>query len=45
VIQLLRGREDVLTNVERRLRPELTIRLGTVRDPVAEARRIVALAR
>ena len=45
VIQQLRGRERVLSALERRLQPEATIRLGTVRDPDAWTRRIVALAR
>ena len=45
VIERLRGREDVLARLRRRLRPEATIRLGTVSDPDAWARRILALAR
>jgi len=45
VIRQLRGREDVLSRLERRLRPAATIRLGVVRDPDAWTRRIVALAR
>ncbi len=45
VIQQLRGREDILARLQRRLCPEATIRLGTVRDPEAWTRRIVALAR
>ena len=45
VIERLRGREDVLARHERRLRPEATIRLGTIRHPDAWTRRILALAR
>jgi hypothetical protein len=45
VIQRLRGREDLLRRFERQLRPEATIRLGSIRDAEAWTRRIVALAR
>ena len=45
VIERLRGREDVLARLQRRLHPEVTIRLGSIRDPNAWTRRIVALAR
>ena len=45
VIQLLRGREDLLERLARRLRPEVTIRVGAAGDAEATTRRIVALAR
>lgn len=45
VIERLRGHEDVLARLQRRLHPEATIRLGRVRDADASMRRIVALAR
>ena len=45
VIERLQGREDVLARLQRQLRPEATIRLGSIRDPELWARRIVALAR
>ena len=45
VIQQLRGREDVLARLEHQLRPEATIRLGSINNPDPWTRRIVALAR
>ena len=45
VIPVLRDREDVLATLQRRLRPEATLRLGNIRNPDLWARRIVALAR
>ena len=45
VIPLLYGREDVLARLQRQIRPDATIRLGSIRDPNAWARRILALAR
>ena len=45
VVQLLRGREDVLRWLVARSRPEATIRLGPVHDPDRVARRIAAYAR
>ncbi len=45
VIQLLRGRRDVLASLQRRLRPEATISLGAVQDADAWTRRIVAISR
>ncbi len=45
VIERLRGRESLLSRLQRRLQPEATIRLGAVPDPDAWTRRIVALAR
>ena len=45
VIESLHGREDILARLQRQLRPEATIRLGSISDPELWARRIVALAR
>ena len=45
VIESLHGRDDILARLQRQLRPEATIRLGSIRDPELWARRIVALAR
>ncbi len=45
VIERLRGREDILARLQRQLKPEATIRLGSIHDPELWTRRIVALAR
>ena len=45
VIERLRGREDVLARLQRRIHPEATILLGSIRDPEEWTRRIVTLAR